>query len=128
MTPRHLFCVIAAFLVPASSLAAQSRTLVCVPTLAVFCKNIHVSCAGRTNIPTSRFAVRIQGNAAELVFDDEPKPINASVWREDAIVLEFKDRKDWVRLTPDGRFSHRTFREIGPAMSYGTCSTPKQLN
>ena len=38
----------------------------CQPGQAFFCSNMHVSCAGKTNVPTFPFTVRTRGKTVEL--------------------------------------------------------------
>jgi len=100
---------------------AQNQSFVCTPTLSVFCRNIHVGCAGRTDIRTSPFIILMQGQVAELKFDNEPEARHGVVWNENSIVIQFNDRKDWIRVASGGRFSHRIYQDNRAAMSYGVC-------
>lgn len=93
----------------------------CRPTLPVFCRNIHVGCSGVTEIPTASFAVAIAGGTAQLDFEGAGAPLAGRVSGAGDLVIRLEAGRDWIRIEEDGRFSHRTYRDGRPAMSYGTC-------
>ena len=51
----------------------------CKPALPVFCRNIHVSCSGKTAIPTSPFEVFMTGSSAYVAFGKSKERIAGSV-------------------------------------------------
>ena len=93
----------------------------CKPALPVFCRNIHVSCSGRTTIPASPFEIFMTGSSAYVVFGKSREPIAGSVTGRGDRVVRLSQSRDWIRIQTDGRYSHRTYRDGHAAMSYGVC-------
>lgn len=94
---------------------------ICHPKLPVFCRNIHVSCSGRTSITTSIFAISITRNVAVLNFNDKKQSISGHAIQNGDLVVNFFDSRAWVRIEPDGNYSHRIYLKGDTAMSYGVC-------
>ena len=115
----------AAFLV--SSLILQGTVLgadtryVCDPALRVFCKNVHVGCSGATKFRTSTLHLSLTGTTARVEAEgyDGARSGQLSAGRD--VLIHMNDRREWIRIEPDGRFSHRVYRRHGPVMSYGLC-------
>ena len=40
---------------------------------------------------------------------------------DNGILIELAASRDWIRIEPDGRYTHRIYRNGRPAMSYGFC-------
>jgi len=101
----------------------------CKPALPVFCRNIHVSCSGKTTIPTSPFEIFLTGSSAYVVFGKSGKQIADSVTGSGDRVVRLSQSRDWIRIRTNGRYSHRTYRDGHAAMSYGLCNpgVPKGL-
>ncbi len=95
----------------------------CKPALPVFCRNIHVSCSGKTAIPTSLFEVFMTGSSAYVAFGKSKERIAGSVTGRGDRVVRLSQSRDWIRIQTDGRYSHRTYRDGHAAMSYGVCHT-----
>tara|TARA_B110000046_G_scaffold114266_1_gene121523 strand:- start:164 stop:952 length:789 start_codon:yes stop_codon:yes gene_type:complete len=93
----------------------------CRPTLPIFCHNIHVSCSGRTNIPTSPFAISISKMTAVLNFEDKKQSISGHATQNGDLVINFSDSRAWIRIETDGNYSHRIYPKGDAAMSYGVC-------
>ncbi len=93
----------------------------CQPTLPVFCRNIHVGCSGRTPIATAPMAIIIRGAAAHLTFADGQPPARGQVTSGGDLVIRLTGSRDWIRIEPDGRYSHRIYRSGRAAMGYGIC-------
>ena len=118
---RLLLLAVLASLPGAAAAADLPRGFVCKPALAVFCRNVHVGCSGATGIPTAAFEVAIAEGAAQLDFEGSEAPLAGRVSGSSALVIRLEAGRDWIRIREDGRFSHRTYRDGRPAMSYGTC-------
>ncbi len=116
------FLVLAILLcLPQTAAAAEPRHgFACRPALSVFCRNVHVGCSGVTGIPTAAFEVTILDARAQVEFEGAT-PLSGSVSGDGDLVIRLKAGRDWIRIEEDGRFSHRTYRDGRPAMSYGTC-------
>ncbi len=93
----------------------------CKPALPVFCRNIHVSCSGKTTIPASPFEVFITGSSAYVAFGKSKERIAGSVTGRGDRVVRLSQSRDWIRIQTDGRYSHRIYRDGRAAMSYGVC-------
>ena len=100
---------------------APTRGYDCQPARPVFCRNIHVACAGRTDIPTVPFRVSIDGARARVDFDGPESSVQGRVAGSGDLVIRLDDSRSWIRIQPDGRYSHRIYRKDGAAMSQGTC-------
>lgn len=107
--------IIAALLI--AQPAAAQDTLLCSPALPVFCANIHVGCSGKTDFPTSEFMVaggQITFDNGEAVWSGGESTASGTVYRKPGT-------RDWIRISPDQRFSQRIYTAKGPVMAYGTC-------
>ncbi len=93
----------------------------CEPARPVFCRNIHVACAGRTGVPAVPFRVSIDGAVARLDFDGPEPSVHGKVTESGDLVIRLENSRSWIRIRPDGRYSHRIYRKGGAAMSQGTC-------
>jgi hypothetical protein len=101
--------------------ALAAGVLICTPDLPVFCGNLHVACAGRSRIAAVAFEVAAGAQGAEVRF------AGGDVWQasqtvsESGRVLRPAGSRDWIRIAPDGRFSHRIYRGGQAWMSVGGC-------
>jgi len=93
----------------------------CEPALPIFCRNIHVGCAGATKIRTSAFEVVIAGADARVTFAGADTVLHGRVSNVRDLVIRLHNSRDWIRIQHDKRFSHRIYRKRGAAMSFGTC-------
>ena len=116
-----VFLFVPIFLAPIVGAVDRELRLSCRPQLPVFCRNIHVSCSGRTKVRTSMIEILISGEKARLVFAGAEPDIFATVWKGRDLVIRFNTSRNWMRIEPDGRFSHRIYLQKGAAMSYGMC-------
>ncbi len=89
----------------------------------MFCRNIHVSCSGKTTIPTSPFEIFMNGSSAYVAFGESRERIAGSVTGRGDRVVRLSHSRDWIRIQTDGRYSHRIYRGGHAAMSYGMCHT-----
>lgn len=114
--------LVAAVSVPAGAVDTPA-TMTCRPELPVFCRNVHVGCAGRTAIPARPFTLSLRAATATILFAGQPAPVTGVVTGGGDRVIRLDVGRDWIRLEPDGRFSHRIYRRAGAAMSFGVCRT-----
>ncbi len=98
-----------------------ARSYDCEPLRPFFCRNIHVACAGRTRIPTSPFRVSIAGDHATVEFQGPEPSARGRVGGTGDLVIRLEAGRAWIRIQPDGRYSHRIYWGGGSAMSQGTC-------
>lgn len=109
-----------------SGMAAEGATgarhaYSCEPSRPVFCRNIHVGCAGVTKIRTSSFDLMIRGKVAQVIFADSALSFSGRTERGRDLVIRLENSRDWMRIEPNGRYSHRIYRAGGAAMSSGIC-------
>ena len=106
--------------------------LACQPALKVYCRNVHVSCAGRTAISTRLLTVSVGLNdsqfrvqVASAMDGTAPEALRASgVFEADgqALTLRTGDDAGYIRILATGSYAERTY-QFGPAlMAYGQCS------
>jgi hypothetical protein len=128
--------LVTALLVNATAVAgdAVSRltstgTVNCQPILPYFCDNLHVSCSGRTTLPTFPFTLKISAARAWLESDADTSGIkalyeNARLDRDkDGAYVLFRPHaaNGYIKLLADGRYSFRHYaRDLG-TMSHGHC-------
>lgn len=94
----------------------------CAPARPVFCRNIHVGCAGVTKIKTSPFDLTIRGKVAQIIFADPASSMRGRTEQGRDLVIRLENSQDWMRVEPNGRYSHRIYRAGGAAMSSGICT------
>ena len=105
----------------------QVRSYDCKPLRPFFCRNIHVACSGRTRLPTAPFRVSIAGDLAKVEFEGPEPSGQGRVSGSGDLVIRLDTNRSWIRIQPDGRYSHRVYWGNGAAMSQGTCkATPAQ--
>ena len=93
----------------------------CEPVRPVFCRNIHLGCAGKTDIPTSPFRVSITDGLARLHFEGPEPPLQGRVSGSGDLIIRPDDSRSWIRIQRDGRYSHRIYPDREAAMSQGIC-------
>lgn len=102
---------------------ARTGSITCRPALDYFCRNIHVGCSGRSAIATSDFVIRVHGQQARL----EPVPDEFSVrggpleFAHDSAIVWLPPTLGYVKITADGTYSFRHYRQSAAYMSYGAC-------
>lgn len=104
-----------------ASAETSSKSYACRPSLSTFCRNIHVSCAGTTTIKTRRFVVSISGKTAVVRTEGTRHGKSGRAYDDNGILIELSASRDWIRIEPSGRYTHRIYRNSGAAMSYGFC-------
>lgn len=97
------------------------RHFSCQPLRSTFCRNIHVGCAGATAIPTAPFEVSVLDSSAQVEFEGPEPSLRGRVSGSDDLVIRLENSRSWIRIQPDGRYSHRIYEKDGAAMSQGTC-------
>lgn len=114
-------------LLPAILAAAPAGhiAVACAPALPYFCANVHVSCSGRTDLPTFAFRLHAQDGrgwieAGTHALREQYR--DARVDRdEDAVILRPRHGAGYIRLLADGRYSLRHYAGDTGIMSYGHC-------
>lgn len=97
----------------------------CTPALPTFCANIHVSCSGRTDVPT--FAFRLHAKDGHGWIEAEAHAIreqyrDARVARDgDAVILRPRQGAGYIKLLANGKYSFRHYAGDTGIMSYGHC-------
>ena len=106
---------------------ARKETVYCRPAIDVYCRNIHVSCSGRSTIPTAPFEARIRDGRARLEQDagtpsavDEARPVE---WAEDrsSVIVRLRPAPGYLKILSDGTYSQRIYLRETAYMSYGRC-------
>jgi len=101
----------------------------CEPSLPYFCRNLHVSCSGRTSLPTFPFRLRAtltQGSIESAAGTERVRAPYASARIEwdgggGYVILRPARAKGYLKLLADGTYSLRHYaRELG-LMSIGRC-------
>ena len=109
----------------------DGRPLVCEPTEAFFCGNMHVSCAGKTNIATFPFHLQVSGEKAtflRLADQDAYTELYSHSrieWGSDApyLVISPLTAKGYIKIFSSGRYVFRFYpsKEADGVMSLGLC-------
>jgi len=108
----------------------KGEELSCRPTLPHFCENMHVRCAGQTEVATFPFKLRGASglNSIALMASDEDKQRqyeDARVeWAEDGsyLLLSARSGKGYVKLLADGNYVFRHYIQDRGVMSLGHCN------
>jgi hypothetical protein len=108
---------------------AQTGALACLPALPFFCGNTHVSCSGRTTMPTFPFKLRATPGRAWIESDADTSGIsglykNARIDSDkDGAYVLFRPRAaaGYIKLLADGRYSFRHYAQDIGTMSHGHC-------
>ena len=103
----------------------------CQPSQAFFCGNMHVSCAGKTNVPTFPFNLRIRDKDVELIaptgFELFSQLYLASQvqWGTDALyaVVTPVDSTGYIKIFHNGNYVFRYYpsKQSDGIMSLGKC-------
>ena len=101
----------------------------CTPAFPVFCHNIHVSCAGPTELKTFPFKLRVRSDRAWIEAAPDAADFvrlysDARIERGDAegyIILRPAGGPGYIKLLADGRFSFRHYPESTGIMAHGRC-------
>ena len=107
----------------------EGGELSCEPTLPYFCENMHVSCAGRTQVSTFPFKLRHVpgGSSVALRSDDEESQSKYAdgllVWAEDGSSLLYspRDANGYIKLLANGKYALRHYIGGRGIMSLGQC-------
>lgn len=108
---------------------AQTGVASCQPATPYFCDNVHVSCSGRTTLPTFPFTLRV--NRARGAIESDPehdalrKPFDDGPieWEEGgaSVILRPRIHSGYIKLLADGSYSFRHYTPHGAVMSIGRC-------
>lgn len=103
------------------TLAAAGARLDCRPEYPVFCRNMHVGCAGRSAAPAPAFSVTLGAKEGLLATAGEATRVTVSR-SHSGTVLRPESGDWWIRIDPGGQFSHRVTTPSGALMSIGICT------
>lgn len=108
-----------------SAQPAKAEVYTCTPALPFYCANIHIGCAGRSTVPTSKFTLSFEASEAIASFADgtilRSRVVMSFAKKEGAIVL--RDGRDWIRIESGGAYSQRIYRKGAALMTRGTCGS-----
>ena len=103
----------------------------CQPAQAFFCTNMHVSCAGKTNVPTFLFTLRVMGKTVELIAPTGFEVFNQLYlasqvqWGTDALyaVVTPVDSTGYIKIFQNGNYVFRYYpsKQADGIMSLGKC-------
>ena len=123
-------------LVPAQASNALSKLknevqVSCQPSQAFFCGNMHVSCAGKTNVATFPFTLNIQGKEAQMMAPSHLEVFNRIYggsqieWGTDALygVISPVGSTGYIKIFENGNYVFRYYpsQEADGIMSLGKC-------
>ena len=103
----------------------------CQPSQAFFCGNIHVSCAGKTNVATFPFTLNIQGKEVQMMAPSHLEVFNRLYggsqieWGTDALygVITPVGSTGYIKIFENGNYVFRYYPSQQPdgIMSLGKC-------
>jgi hypothetical protein len=103
----------------------------CQPAQAFFCTNMHVSCAGKTNVPTFPFTLRARGKTVELSAPTGFEVFNQLYvashvqWGVEAlyVVVTPVDSAGYIKIFQTGNYVFRYYpsKQSDGIMSLGKC-------
>ena len=103
----------------------------CQPAQAFFCTNMHVSCAGKTNVPTFPFTLRARGKTVELSAPTGFEVFNQLYvasqvqWGVEALyaVVTPVDSAGYIKIFQNGNYVFRYYpsKQSDGIMSLGKC-------
>jgi hypothetical protein len=107
----------------------QAGAVSCQPSLPFFCGNLHVSCAGRTSLPT--FAFTLRATPAHGAIEPGPEAESFRQQYEGArvdwdsegqyVIVRPALASGYVKLLADGSYSFRHYAQHVGVMSLGRC-------
>ena len=107
----------------------RGESLSCESAYRVFCANIHVFCAGHSEIRARDLSIAVEDGIAALT-PTEPRDGDGvaprsgpATFDEDAgyLLVRFEPEKGYFKVEADGRYSHRIYRRGRALMARGTC-------
>jgi hypothetical protein len=103
----------------------------CQPGQAFFCTNMHVSCAGKTNVPTFPFTLRVRDKGVEMIAPSSFELFNQLYWGSkvqwgtDAFyaVVTPVDSTGYIKIFQNGNYVFRYYpsKQSDGIMSLGKC-------
>jgi hypothetical protein len=103
----------------------------CQPGQAFFCTNMHVSCAGKTNVPTFSFTLQVRRVTVELIAPTGFELFNQLYlasqvqWGTDALyaVVTPVDSTGYIKIFQNGNYVFRYYpsKQSDGIMSLGKC-------
>ena len=123
-------------LVPAKASNALSKLkneaqVSCQPSQAFFCGNMHVSCAGKTNVATFPFTLNIRGKEVQMMAPSHLEVFNRLYggsqieWGTDALygVISPVGSTGYIKIFENGNYVFRYYpsQQADGIMSLGKC-------
>jgi len=103
----------------------------CQPGQIFFCTNMHVSCSGKTNVPTFPFTLRVRDRVVELIAPSGFELFNQLylgsrvAWGTDALyaVVTPFDSSGYIKVFQNGNYVFRYYpsKQSDGIMSLGKC-------
>ena len=116
---------------PADALSTLRREghVACRPNDPYFCANVHVSCAGRTTVPTFPFTLRLTptGAALEAAAGSEGVAEQYSAGQLELgtegqyVIVRPAGSSGYIKLFQDGKYVFRHYPQAEGVMSLGRC-------
>jgi len=140
---RTLFCMSLFSVSIATTVSATNKVplyedLFCVPTLSYFCSNIHIGCAGQSNLRTWSFTLTMNGATGQMApSHDQSTSNNDELTRDgeivragdlESLILFLSPGKDYVKVSSTGKFNFRHYTRGGALMTYGWGSTAGKVD
>jgi len=103
----------------------------CQPSQAFFCGNMHVSCAGKTNVATFPFTLKVQGKEIQMMAPSHLEVFNRLYggsqieWGTDALygVITPVGSTGYIKIFENGNYVFRYYhsKQTDGIMSLGKC-------
>jgi hypothetical protein len=103
----------------------------CQPSQAFFCGNMHVSCAGKTNVATFPFTMNVQGKEVQMMAPSHLEVFNRLYggsqieWGTDALygVISPVGSAGYIKIFENGNYVFRYYpsQQADGIMSLGKC-------
>jgi len=123
-------------LIPAQALDALTKLkheakVTCQPVQAFFCGNMHVSCAGKTNVHTFPFTLQVRGKEVQMMTSNHFETFSQLYlgsqieWGADAFygVVTPVDSTGYIKIFQNGNYVFRYYpsKQQDGIMSLGKC-------
>lgn len=94
--------------------------LACAPKFARLCANIHVACAGRSQIMAPEIDIHTHGDLAFVWADNERLRVGP-LHHSEQLIVHFHDDTGYLRLFESGRYVMRIYLQGQAYMTLGSC-------
>ncbi|HEX9182681.1 MAG TPA: hypothetical protein VF876_05410 [Burkholderiales bacterium] len=117
---------------PADAVSRLKREghVACKPSVPYFCANLHVTCAGKTAVPTFPFSLRTAPNGVALGAAADAQTFvemyagSRVEWSSDGqhVIVRPAQSSGYIKLFRDGTYVFRYYPQHEGVMSLGTCA------